>query len=915
MLRVRLGLVALSTAWLLAGLSDLYAAGKAPVVPAFERFHASGMGDPVKAGRLLLGELNCASCHQADAAHDVLPRKAPNLDHIAQRVKRSFLRKFLADPRGVKPGTLMPDVLASVPDADRQGQVEALVHFLASTGSLPQERPEKKYVAAGRDLYHKVGCVACHGTRDAQGKPDKTLPSSVPSVDLVAKYTLASLRVFLDNPHNARPAGRMPGLLKDQESREVANYLWQGASVDVFPPNLHYAYFEGSWSKLPDFSKMKPLAEGQSSGFDLSLARRPGDFALQFDGFLRIDRPGDYRFHVTSDDGSKLFIDDKLVVDNDGVHPPSTQSASVKLAKGMHRLRAGVFNAGGGVALDVDLEGPGLVRQSAVPYLFPTAEGKSPQSGAQNDEETFPLQQKLVDRGRELFSSLGCANCHQLGPQTVTKAKAEPLSKLKPNGGCLHESPQKGIPFFALNPSQRSALGAALRAPASKLQPAENVVRTLSAFNCYACHERDKIGGVEAELNASFATAQQEMGDEGRIPPSLTGAGAKLQTAYLKQILQNGSHDRPYMLTRMPRFGESNVGPLAEQLAKLDLIEEVAPVSFGQAAGKVKAEARHIVGAQALTCISCHTFAGNKAQGVQGIDMALMTKRVKRDWFHQYLLNPTKFRAGTRMPTAWPEGKSLLPKILGGDTKRQIEAIWVYLSDGNKAQLPLGVKKQFIPLVPDKEAIVYRNFLEGAGTRAIGVGYPEKAHLAFDANELRIALLWQGAFLDASRHWTDRGAGFEGPLGDNVLHLPGGVPLATLKTEKDPWPSKPAKELGYRFKGYRLAPDKRPTFLYSLADVSVEDFPNAVAGKTTSSIVRTLTLTSAAPTDNLYLRAAVADKVEPLSGGWYSINGEWKMRLESSAAPTIRARSGRMELLVPVRFEKDRARIVQEFVW
>ena len=61
-----------------------------------------------------------------------------------------------------------------------------------------------------------------------------------------------------------------------------------------------------------------------------------------------------------------------------------------------------------------------------------------------------------------------------------------------------------------------------------------------------------------------------------------------------------------------------------------------------------------------------------------------------------------------------------------------------------------------IELVATNEAIIYRNFIEGAGTRAIGVGYPEKANLAFDANELRLARIWQGSFIDASRHRTGR---------------------------------------------------------------------------------------------------------------------------------------------------------------
>ncbi|MFN3484700.1 MAG: hypothetical protein ACK44W_04365, partial [Planctomycetota bacterium] len=61
--------------------------------------------------------------------------------------------------------------------------------------------------------------------------------------------------------------------------------------------------------------------------------------------------------------------------------------------------------------------------------------------------------------------------------------------------------------------------------------------------------------------------------------------------------------------------------------------------------------------------------------------------------------------------------------------------------------------------MPQDEAIIYRNFIQGAGPRAIAVGYPEHAHLAFDANHMRLALLWRGDFIDASKHWVDRGPG------------------------------------------------------------------------------------------------------------------------------------------------------------
>src|SRR4051812_44591793 len=160
-------------------------AGAAPVVPAFERF---GRTD----GQVLLGELNCVVCHASPATTNSRP--GPVLDQVGQRARVGYLRRFLRDPHQVKPGTLMPQVFAD--DPERDAKVEALVQFLATTGTPRQDRPDGKLTSAGRDLYHKVGCVACHGSRDDKGQPAKTTPATVPLVDLKSKYTISSLAAF-----------------------------------------------------------------------------------------------------------------------------------------------------------------------------------------------------------------------------------------------------------------------------------------------------------------------------------------------------------------------------------------------------------------------------------------------------------------------------------------------------------------------------------------------------------------------------------------------------------------------------------------------------------------------------------------------------------------------------------------------
>ncbi|MCS7045640.1 MAG: PA14 domain-containing protein [Gemmataceae bacterium] len=884
------------------------------MVPSFERFFTERGADLVAGGRLLLAELNCVACHKSED-QSLKSKAAPVLTDVGGRVKRSYLRQFLADPQGVKNGTTMPDLLAGLPPAERAEKVEALFHFLASTGTPRTERPERKWIGAGRDLYHQVGCLACHETRDAAGNIAAVLPTSVPIA--TSKYTLGSLRAFLENPLAVRPSGRMPGLLNSKEAQQVANYLLQGEALGAPAYNMSYAYYEGEWDKLPDFARLKPKATGQTADFDLSVARRSHNMALKFDGFLKIAKEGQYKFWLTSDDGSKLWIGGKLVVNNDGVHAPTTVTGAVFLSKGMHPLTAAVFNAGGGVELAIDIQGQGLGRQSVAPFVYLSDQGETVRPAtAKHDGESLEIQPALAAKGREYFATLGCANCHELkenGKTIASKLMAQPLGKLAPAGGCLAEAVKSGLPKYPLSAAQRAALQSAVRGPAAAASDAKSAIaRSLLTFNCYACHERDKVGGPEEARNKSFTTAQPEMGDEARIPPSLNGVGAKLRPEYLRKILHQGAHDRPYMHTRMPGFGEANVGHLVRLFVDVDHLEPAPKVVFEESPAKVKAAGRHLVGAQAFACYKCHTFNGQKAEGVQGIDMTLMPVRLQRDWFIHYVLDPNRFRPGTRMPTAWPKGEVTLPNILGGKAINQIEGIWLYLSDGPKAQIPVGMKPSAILLQPIGEAIIYRAFIQGAGPRGIGVGFPERVNLAFDANNLSLAMIWQGAFIDASRHWTGRGEGFEPPLGDNILHLPQGVNFAVLAKPDDPWPAKSARELGYRFRGYKLTPDQRPTFLYEVHGVRVADTPNGIAGKEAPIIRRALELEGAA--DNLYFRAAVGDTIEALGDGWYRV-GEWKMRLAVDGEPRLRSAGGRWELLVPVRFESGRARIVQEYHW
>ena len=445
-------------------------------------------------------------------------------------------------------------------------------------------------------------------------------------------------------------------------------------------------------------------------------------------------------------------------------------------------------------------------------------------------------------------------------------------------------------------------------------EPSAIIARTMLTFNCYACHARDKIGGPTEATSPAFITTTPEMGDEGRVPPPLDGVGAKLNAEYMKQILDKGADDRPYMHTRMPGFGAANVGHL------VDLFAAHRQAARG-GAGEVHADASRKLSrpagtwsaAKAFGCIKCHTFAGDKAEGVQGIDMLLMPKRL------QARLVPRLLRRSAEDPTRHAHADRVA---------RRARARCPHILDGacvHADRSDLGLSQEHepgdscrhgpavYPADSDRRGDHLPNFIQGAGTRAIGVGYPEKLNLAFDANDLRLAMIWKGGFIDAARHWTDRGAGFEGPLGDDIVHLPTGAAFAVLDKPDAAWPTGSPRKAGFKFLGYKLTKDDRPTFRYAFKDVTIEDFPNPTGTLANPTLKREFTLTAKKPIEGLYFRALAGKKIEPIADGWYKLD-ELKVRIDG-AKPIVRKSGGQSELLVPVPFSEGKAKFTMEFAW
>lgn len=133
---------------------------------------------------------------------------------------------------------------------------------------------------------------------------------------------------------------------------------------------LSYNYFEGSWETVPDFSSMKPASSGIASNVALSaLPHRDEYWGMAAHGLIVVPQTGLYRFYLTSDDGSKLWIDGTVVVDNDGAHATMEKNGYALLEAGPHRIEVGFFQGSGGADLHLEVVPPEGKRQD-IPDLW-----------------------------------------------------------------------------------------------------------------------------------------------------------------------------------------------------------------------------------------------------------------------------------------------------------------------------------------------------------------------------------------------------------------------------------------------------------------------------------------------------------------------------------------------------------------
>lgn len=137
-----------------------------------------------------------------------------------------------------------------------------------------------------------------------------------------------------------------------------AGLLQSGIKVEYFYPSASNVAVETLAKMKPQVTEVRPTVD-----FWVPKGKPADKFALRFTGSLLVPKAGQYRFYITSDDGSRIYIDGKLVLNHDGLHGMSEKNATTNLTAGSHDLIITYFDNGGGDGLQVAWSGPGFKKQ------------------------------------------------------------------------------------------------------------------------------------------------------------------------------------------------------------------------------------------------------------------------------------------------------------------------------------------------------------------------------------------------------------------------------------------------------------------------------------------------------------------------------------------------------------------------
>lgn len=163
----------------------------------------------------------------------------------------------------------------------------------------------------------------------------------------------------------ATPIGRLPLVSGDVDFGTNVQYpdSFKGMVYLLPPGTTSMPAYDAMKAQLALYTRTFEVEPQNFKGLGAPGASpRAQDFGIRYEGFFTTRTAGTYQITVANEDGARLYVDNKLVVDNDGVHPVTYKAGNVDLAVGNHSLRIDYFKAAANpeVCLEVWVHTPSM---------------------------------------------------------------------------------------------------------------------------------------------------------------------------------------------------------------------------------------------------------------------------------------------------------------------------------------------------------------------------------------------------------------------------------------------------------------------------------------------------------------------------------------------------------------------------
>ena len=240
-------------------------------------------------------------------------------------------------------------------------------------GSAPNERPASQngdpivtlpYIASGETLFNEPTkvCLSC----DTKGADIRyTTDGSEPDTTSANYSSPITINHTCTLKMKAFAKGMNPSIT-------ISNRFMKAIFADPYlkgavKQGLSYDYFERLFVTTDDLDITKPISSGTTDQFSIKNAQKATYFGFRFWGYIKVPKEAIYDFFLKSNDGSRLLIDNRELIENDANHAAVEEPGRVALKAGLHKIEVKYMQCGGGKVLVVSWAGPGIEKHEIAP--------------------------------------------------------------------------------------------------------------------------------------------------------------------------------------------------------------------------------------------------------------------------------------------------------------------------------------------------------------------------------------------------------------------------------------------------------------------------------------------------------------------------------------------------------------------